>query len=236
MLAAEDLAWVQVRLRDCRNVGRQLHICAQCLCLPDYELLQQLGYGSMADLKIRYQSDRLKTKPHGYGGQPANDTPVTTEAVLRYMGGADFEVVAQLFGCKRIPTVDALRVRVSGWKSRHPEFARRLPKFRFRQQEIDKLERMLLMEPIVAGLPPFAYAVSPYTHCIVRILRGETAFFGVKDTEGVDALNSGLGVSKAQAAAMYNGVLCGWDSPMADPDNYTADGVFVEPEMEVNNG
>ena len=227
------MAWVQSRLRDCRNVGRQLHICAQCLCLQDHELLQQLGFESMSEFRRFYEPDRPHKKPDK---RYAKDGPVMTEAVLRYLGGEDRVVVCKLMGCKHTLTPLHLIQRVHLWRERHPEISARMPVSRFKPSEILKLERTLTMDTNSKGLPTYAYAVSPYTHCIVRILRGETAFFGVKDTEGVDALNSGLGVSKAQAAAMYNGVLCGWDSPMADPDNYTADGVFVEPEMEVNHG
>lgn len=85
-------------------------------------------------------------------------------------------------------------------------------------------------------LPPYAYAISPYTNSIVRVVRGEPLFFGVKDKTGVNLLNAQIGVTPAQASAMYNGVLCGWDSPMADPKNYDAAGAYIGREMERDDG
>ncbi len=40
----------------------------------------------------------------------------------------------------------------------------------------------------------------------------------------VDELNSGMGVSKAQAAAMLAGATQGWATPAADPKNYDEQG------------
>ena len=49
-------------------------------------------------------------------------------------------------------------------------------------------------------------------------------------------LNEAAGVTRAQAAAMYGGAVCGWDSPMADPNNYNEAGFYIGPEMEVKDG
>ena len=86
------------------------------------------------------------------------------------------------------------------------------------------------------GLPAYAYAVSRYTHRVVRVVRGENTLFGIDDQETVDVLNEAAGVTRAQAAAMYGGVLCGWDSPMADLKNYNEVGVYIGPEMEDKDG
>lgn len=87
-----------------------------------------------------------------------------------------------------------------------------------------------------AGLPAYAYARSRYTNNIVRIVRGERTLFGVVEQETVDTLNEAAGVTRAQAAAMYGGAMCGWDSPMAEPKNYNEAGAYIGPEMEDKHG
>ena len=86
------------------------------------------------------------------------------------------------------------------------------------------------------GLPAYAYAVSRYTQRVVRVVRGENTLFGINDQETADVLYEAAGVTRAQAAAMYGGAVCGWDSPMADPKNYDEVGFYVGPEMEVKDG
>ena len=83
------------------------------------------------------------------------------------------------------------------------------------------------------GLPAYAYARSPYTGGIVRIVR---ALFGVNNQTCVDELNAAAGVTRAQAAAMYNGAMCGWGTPYSDPTNYSETGSYVGPETEEPNG
>lgn len=87
-----------------------------------------------------------------------------------------------------------------------------------------------------AGLPAYAYARSLHTNNIVRIVRGERTLFGVVEQETVDTLNEAAGVTRAQAAAMYGGAVCGWDSPMADPNNYNEAGFYIGPATEVKDG
>ncbi len=41
----------------------------------------------------------------------------------------------------------------------------------------------------------------------------------------VAVANCLLGISRSQAQAMVGGILYGWDSPLADPDNYDIHGV-----------
>lgn len=84
-------------------------------------------------------------------------------------------------------------------------------------------------------LPAYAYARSPYTGGIVRIVRGECAMFGVNNKTSVDQLNTSAGVTRAQAAAMYNGALCGWDTPYAMPANYNDSGVYAGMKAETND-
>lgn len=87
-----------------------------------------------------------------------------------------------------------------------------------------------------AGLPAYAYAKSPYTGAVVRIVRGERALFGMNSQTCIDELNTAAGVSRAQAAAMYNGAMCGWGTPYSDPGNYNEVGVYIGPEMEDKDG
>lgn len=86
------------------------------------------------------------------------------------------------------------------------------------------------------GLPAYAYARSPYTGGIVRIVRGERALFGISNQTCADELNAAAGVTCAQAAAMYNGAMCGWGTPYSDPSNYNETGSYVGPETEEPHG
>lgn len=87
-----------------------------------------------------------------------------------------------------------------------------------------------------AGLPAYAYARSPVTGGIVRIVRGERALFGLSNQTCADELNAAAGVTRAQAAAMYNGAMCGWGTPYSDPSNYNETGSYVGPDMEDKHG
>lgn len=86
------------------------------------------------------------------------------------------------------------------------------------------------------GLPAYAYAMSHYTQRVVRVVRGENTLFGISVQGTVDVLNEAAGVTRAQAAAMYGGAVCGWDSPMADPKNYDEVGFYIGPATEVKDG
>ena len=87
-----------------------------------------------------------------------------------------------------------------------------------------------------AGLPAYAYAKSPYIGAVVRIVRGERALFAMNSQTCIDELNTAAGVSRAQAAATYNGAMCGWGTPYSDPSNYNEVGVYIGPEMEDKDG
>lgn len=134
--------------------------------------------------------------------------------------------------CNPVPP-EAIRHRVCSWKKKHPALVAGMPRKRPKPKKETKPMKMTYDE---AGLPAYAYARSRYTNNIVRIVRGECALFGVVEQEAVDTLNEAAGVSRAQAAAMYGGAVCGWDSPMADPNNYNETGVYIGPEMEDKHG
>lgn len=128
---------------------------------------------------------------------------------------------------------EAIRHRVCNWKKKHPTLAAGMPHKRPKPKKETEAMKMTYDE---AGLPAYAYARSRYTNNIVRIVRGERTLFGVVEQETVDTLNEAAGVTRAQAAAMYGGAMCGWDSPMADPKNYNEAGAYIGPEMEDKDG
>lgn len=155
------------------------------------------------------------------------------ESILYYYGGAPISSVRRMMGYTQTVTPEVIRHRVCSWKKKHPALAAGMPRKRPKPKKETKPMKMTYDE---AGLPAYAYARSRYTNNIVRIVRGERALFGVVEQEAVDTLNEAAGVSRAQAAAMYGGAVCGWDSPMADPNNYNEAGVYIGPEMEDKHG
>lgn len=128
---------------------------------------------------------------------------------------------------------EAIRCRVCNWKKKHPALAAGMPRKRPKPKKETKPMKMTYDE---AGLPAYAYAKSPYTGAVVRIVRGERALFGMNSQTCIDELNTAAGVSRAQAAAMYNGAMCGWGTPYSDPSNYNEVGVYIGPEMEDKDG
>ena len=85
--------------------------------------------------------------------------------------------------------------------------------------------------PIRASLPERCFSMLQSTGEVIAIERGKSGYL-VTDNECVpslarkaaDLLNSKLGVSKAQEAAMSAGSMFGWDTPADDPKNYDAEG------------
>ncbi len=128
---------------------------------------------------------------------------------------------------------EAIRCRVCNWKKKHPALAAGMPRKRPKPKKETKPMKMTYDE---AGLPAYAYAKSPYTGAVVRIVRGERALFGMNSQTCIDELNTAAGVSRAQAAAMYNGAMCGWGTPYSDPSNYNEVGVYIGQEMEDKDG
>ncbi len=92
--------------------------------------------------------------------------------------------------------------------------------------------------PLRSSLPKVCYGKVPDKRAIVMFERG---FDGWRSASAVtksrtsqklvDELNSDLGVTKAQAAAMLSGATLGWDTPAADPKNYDADGQPIKPQV-----
>lgn len=85
--------------------------------------------------------------------------------------------------------------------------------------------------PLRNSLPLICYGKVPEKRAIVMFERGFDGYRSASAvTRGrtsrklVDELNSGMGVSKAQAAAMLAGATQGWATPAADPKNYDEQG------------
>lgn len=54
---------------------------------------------------------------------------------------------------------------------------------------------------------------------VLGITRGEAGYNPIYTDVSADKLNADDGVTPAQASAMFNGSLFGWDTPSANPDN-----------------
>ena len=87
--------------------------------------------------------------------------------------------------------------------------------------------------PLRSSLPEKCFVYVESTDEIGVVERGEQGYAptgirpeGVSMREGVDSLNEAQGITKAQAAAMKAGSLCGWDTKAADPANYNETGVL----------
>ena len=90
--------------------------------------------------------------------------------------------------------------------------------------------------PLRNSLPLICYGKVPEKRAIVMFERGfdgyRSASFATKGRTSqklVDELNSGMGVSKAQAAAMLAGATQGWATLAADPKNYDEQGQPIKP-------
>ena len=232
-MTMEDLNWVQSRLRNCTNARRQLRICAECLSVAEDTLLERLGYTSLDTFRAAHPQNKRSRGPSVE--RICNPVPpeAMLESILYYYSGAPISSVCRMMGYTQTVTPEVIRHRVCNWKKKHPALAAGMPRKRPKPKKETKPMKMTYDE---AGLPAYAYARSRYTNNIVRIVRGERALFGVVEQEAVDTLNEAAGVSRAQAAAMYGGAVCGWDSPMADPNNYNEAGVYIGPEMEDKHG
>ena len=90
--------------------------------------------------------------------------------------------------------------------------------------------------PLRNSLPLICYGKVPEKRAIVMFERGfdgyRSASYVTKGRTSrklVDELNSGMGISKAQAAAMLAGATQGWAAPAADPKNYDELGQPIKP-------
>jgi hypothetical protein len=81
--------------------------------------------------------------------------------------------------------------------------------------------------PTLSKLPSIAFTALPATGETVAILRGQSAYYHIGSAKSPDELNRMYGVTRAQALAMLAGATHGWSTPLADPDNYDAEGAFL---------
>ena len=97
-------------------------------------------------------------------------------------------------------------------------------------------DRTVLMTVLASmqGLPEQCYGVLPFTGERIRIRFGEDRYedfpqYGADQTANrqyAEDQNQPYGITPQQMAAMENGVIYGWDSPMADPDYYDSGGHY----------
>lgn len=102
--------------------------------------------------------------------------------------------------------------------------------------------RKMLMSALAKakGLPETCYGVLIYTGECIRIRFGADRYealpqFSNKALENrgyANEQNEASGITPAQVAAMENGVIYGWDSPYANPNNYDFNGHYCIAEME----
>lgn len=90
--------------------------------------------------------------------------------------------------------------------------------------------------PLRNSLPLICYGKVPDKRAIVMFERGFDGWRsashvtrGCTSQKLVDELNSEMGVTKAQAAAMLAGATRGWATPAADPKNYDEQGQPIKP-------
>lgn len=75
-------------------------------------------------------------------------------------------------------------------------------------------------------LPEYCYAISPITGELVYIERGGSYMQGLGSREKRLLTAKVPDVTPAQMSAMIGGVLNGWDSVSANPDNYDEVGLW----------
>ena len=102
-------------------------------------------------------------------------------------------------------------------------------------------DREILMTQLAEekGLPCECCAVLPFTGERIIIRYGADSYTVCSENDEtadcnkiiVMAQNGMYGASKAQVSAMLNGVLYGWDTPMADPKRYDENG-YLKPNDE----
>ena len=96
--------------------------------------------------------------------------------------------------------------------------------------------REILMKYLaeLRGLPENCYGVDPYTGERIRVRFGADHFesfpqYGAnkeENTEFANEQNGIAGITNAQVSAMVNGIIYGWETPMADAKNYDKNGHF----------
>lgn len=85
---------------------------------------------------------------------------------------------------------------------------------------------MAIHRTILFDLPAIAFANLAARGETVALRLGETRCYRIETGKSADELNRLYGVNPAQARAMLAGVLLGWESRLADPALYDANGAL----------
>lgn len=88
--------------------------------------------------------------------------------------------------------------------------------------------------PMPDNMPFRSYAVNRVNGEMILLKYGEDGYFRcnyslynkAENQSRADEINSLLGITKAQAEAMYGGSMFGFNKPIADPANYNEDGTM----------
>lgn len=84
------------------------------------------------------------------------------------------------------------------------------------------------------NMPFRSYAVNRISGDMILLKYGENGYYNcnyssynkAENQRKANEINDCLGITKAQAAAMYGGSMFGWDKSIADPTNYKEDGTM----------
>lgn len=91
-------------------------------------------------------------------------------------------------------------------------------------------------EKFFDGLPEYCYSILPITYQCIIIERGAKGYtktnIGHTTQEEVDRMNGEIGVTKAQARAMEEGLTFGWKTPEANPKLYDENGESKKHRVE----
>ena len=106
-----------------------------------------------------------------------------------------------------------------------------------RHFELYAYDRKILMATLaqLRGLPETCYGVFPYTGERICIRFGADEFdrfpqYGGNFEENrkyADEMNAPSGITLKEVSAMVNGAIYGWDTPAANPLNYSNDGHYI---------
>lgn len=83
---------------------------------------------------------------------------------------------------------------------------------------------------VLSRLPGIAFATLATTGETIAICFGAPSYYRVNTTKSAEELNAMYGVSRAQARAMLAGIMLGWNTLLADPASYDAQGKLLRVE------
>jgi hypothetical protein len=97
--------------------------------------------------------------------------------------------------------------------------------------------------PLRASLPEKSFVFLEAENKVGMVVKGEMGYIDMgltfsNNQDAIDTVNTNnkmLGVSKAQAQAMFCGSMFGWQCLAADPKNYDDDGVLLRPQFKVRD-